>query len=378
MAVVPLTRSSRTPENGWLRTWKYARSWKGSAEVHGEEVELARGDRTIEASMLTPVGREGLLPGWIAIGGVSRKGRFHPQLRRFAEALASTGAAVIVPEMPEWMDLDVSPRPTLPTIRASIDYLDAHPQVCSARYGAIGFSFGAPGVAISASEPDVADRMAGLVLFGGYCSLDRTLGCLMTGNHEWDDVTHSLSPDPYGRWVLASNYLTRVPGCSDAEDVALALRTLASAASDKRISAWEPYHDDMISELRAALPAERRPLFDCFATPTTDPRPPSEECLEIGRALAKTCRDAEPLLDPEALLGRVQVPTQVIHGRGDRLVPFTEGLRLMDRLPADVKRGATVTRMFNHSKDSRPPGAVEHALEAARLFSALKRLVTTV
>lgn len=368
----------RTPENGWLRTLRYARSWKGSPEVESEEVILTREDRTIGGSLLRPANHDGVLPGWIAIGGVSRKGRFHPQLRRFAEALASTGAAVLVPEMPEWRELDVCPRPTLPTVRASVDFLDAQPDVCSARYGAIGFSFGAPGLAISASHPDVADRMAGLVLFGGYCSLDRTLGCLMTGSHEWEEVRHSLSPDPYGRWVLANNYLTRVPGCSDAGDVADALRTLASAASDNRISAWEAHHDTMISELRESLPEERRRLFDCFATVSTEPRPPEGECIEIGRALAATCREAEPLLDPGELLHDVRVPTQVIHGRGDRLVPFTEGLRLMDRLPSEVQRGATVTRMFNHSKDSRPPGAVEHAVEAARLFGALKRLVTTV
>jgi pimeloyl-ACP methyl ester carboxylesterase len=341
-------------------------------------VVLTRGDTTIGATLVRPSEQEGPLPGWIAIGGVSRKGRFHPQLRRFAEALASTGAAVLVPEIPEWRELDVSPKPTLPTIRASVDFLDNRADVSSERYGAIGFSFGAPGLALSASNPGVADRMAGLVLFGGYCSLDRTLGCLMTGQHEWEDVSYCLSPDPYGRWVLASNYLARVPGLSDAGDVAAALRSLASEASDRRISAWEPHHDAMIAELRETLPQERRRLFDCFATVTTEERPPAGECLEIGRAIAQTCREAEPLLDPEAMLAGVRVPTQVIHGRGDRLVPFTEGLRFMDQLPDSVQRGATVTSMFNHSKDCRPAGKVEHAMEAARLFGALKQLVTTV
>jgi dienelactone hydrolase len=362
-----------------MRTVRYSRSWKrGSSGTESTQVTIRRDGQDVPATFVRPAGGSHRIPSWIAIGGVSLKGRFHPQLVRFTEALASTGVGVLVPELPEWRRLSVCPRITLPTVRASVEYLKRRSDVIPERIGVIGFSFGAVGSVLAASDGEVADRVGGAVVFGGYCCLERTLSCMITGEHEWGERRHRLQPDPYGRWVVASNYLTRVPGYEDATDVADAVRRLATEASGRRVSAWEPYHDPMITSLRETIAPERRPLFDILATPTTSRRPDPDACSDFATALADTCRALEPQLDPVSALERVRVPVQVIHGRGDRLVPFTEGMRLMDRLPGDLRRGVTVTRMFNHSKDHVPSSTIDHAYEAGLLLRALHRLVNTV
>ena len=86
---------------GVLRTARYVRSWLSNADVLGVETEIERDGKVIPATLVLPIRSRGPLPGWIALGGVSRLGRFHPQLMRFANALASSGAAVLVPEIPE-------------------------------------------------------------------------------------------------------------------------------------------------------------------------------------------------------------------------------------------------------------------------------------
>ena len=362
-----------------MRTVRYSRAWKrGSTGVESTGVIIRREGQAVPATFVRPVRAPHRLPSWIAIGGVSLKGRFHPQLVRFAEALAATGAGVLIPGLPEWRRLSVCPRVVLPTVRASVEYLNSRTDVVPGGFGVIGFSFGAAGAVLAASDEEVVEHVRGAVVFGGYCCLTRTVGCMLTGDHEWDNRRHRLQPDPYGRWVVASNYLTHVPGYEDAADVARAVNRLAKEASSRRVSAWEPYHDPMITSLRATVAPRRRALFDILATPTTERRPHPQECAEFARALADTCRVAEPLLDPLGNLPRVRVPTQVIHGRGDRLVPFTEAMRLMERLPPAMQRGATVTGMFNHSKDQVPPSPIEHAQEATLLLRALHRLVNTV
>ena len=363
---------------GVVRTARYARSWKSSANVSVRQISIRRDVLRVPATFVVPTGATGRLPGWIAIGGISRKGRFHPQLVRFAEALASSGAAVIIPEIPEWRALNVTPRVTAPTILGCVERLNTLPEVIPERYGVIGFSFGAPGVAIAASSPELTESVSGIVLFGGYCSLKRTLTCQLTGRHEWDGVDYNLRPDPYGRWIVGSNHLTDVPGHEDDGDVALALHRLADAASGGRISAWEPHHDSMIRDLRAALPWRKRRLFDCLASTSRGSRPPDEECVSLAVKLADACKRVEPLLEPVAALGSVRVPTQVIHGRGDRLVPFTESFRLMDGLPRELQRGTTVTALLNHSKDHDIVSRLDRVRENAKLFQALRRLVNTV
>jgi pimeloyl-ACP methyl ester carboxylesterase len=202
--------------------------------------------------------------------------------------------------------------------------------------------------------------------------------CQLTGEHEWDGLDYRLSPDPFGGWVVASNHLTRVPGLEDAGDVAASLHRLATAASGQRISAWDPRHDEPIRQLREALPQKHRRLYDLFATPSTQALAEPDERRQIAARLAETSRSVEPLLDPSPALAEVDLPTRLIHGRGDRLIPFTEALRLHDNLPGEVRRGTTVTAMFHHSADSKPAGIAQRARENLKMLRAIHGMITTV
>lgn len=363
---------------GLVRTARYAYSWKTGADVTVTETEIVRGGSEVPATLFAPSQGRTRLPAWIALGGISCMGRHHPQLVRFAEALASSGAIVLVPEVPEWRNLKLAPAAVAPTIRGGIEYLRKSPDVRPGLIGAIGFSFGAPQVAIAASRDDLSEDIGGIVLFGGYCSLERTMTCQLTGEHEWAGLDYSLSPDPFGGYVVANNHLTSVPGFEDAGDVADALGRLAMAASGQRVSAWDPRHDALIRELREALPSKRRRVFDLFATPSTDALPEPEERRCIAALLAEASRRAEPLLDPAAALAGVDLPTRLIHGRSDRLIPFTEAMRMQENLPPEVRKGLTVTAMFSHSADNKPNGMLSMAREQLKMLGAIRGMINTV
>ena len=358
-----------------VRTLRYARCWKKGIGVATQDVEIERDGTILPATFATPASHRGRLPGWIVLGGVTSMGRFHPQLSRFAYALAASGAGVIVPEIPEWRDLRLAPRVTIPTVRAAIRALDARPEVARGKYGLIGFSFGAPQAIIASHQPDLVGRIAAVVSFGGYCDLHRTMRAQLTGEHEWQGVTRRIDPDPYGRWVVAANYLTGVPGCEDAADVADALRRLALASTQLRVPAWDPVHDVLKRELRGGIPVERRPLFDLFAPPTGTPLPVSDRSEAMALDLSAACRRTEPLLDPAAELHRTSVPVHLIHGRGDRLVPYTESLRLRELLPPALPAQVTITGLFAHSADHRPPTLTDRLREGIIYLRVLRRWI---
>ena len=360
------------------RTLRYARSWlSGRADVASRELEVDRGDRRVPATLVVPRDRPGPFPAWIVLHGVTRPGRAHPTLVRFVHAVAHAGSAVLVPEVPEWRELALAPHRTLPTVLGGLRALERAPEVARARPGLIGFSFGAPqAVAVSGEEP-LRGRLAGVAGFGGYCDLERTLRFQLTGEHEWRGRRWKVRPDPYGRWIVAGNYLARAAGYEDAGDVAAALLRLATEAGDRRLPSWDPVYDPLKERLRAELGSSRRDLFDLFAPPSS--REVEADAAEpVVRALAGVVHDVEPLLDPGPRLTDVRTRVELLHGRGDRLIPFSESLRLRERLPDRVAGKVTVTRLFAHSEGDAPPSVLQRMWEGLVFVGALRRVLGTV
>jgi dienelactone hydrolase len=347
----------------------------GRHDVETAEVDLDRGGESVPATLLTPRRPDGALPAWIILHGITRPGRAHRQLVRFTHALSSGGCAVLVPEVPEWRELDLAPGLTLPTVRAALRFLASY-GISSQDdgVGLLGFSFGAPQAIAASSDPSVRDHLAGVAGFGGYCDLERTIAFQFTGRHEWQGEDHHLRPDPYGRWIVGANYLTTVPGLEDLGEVAQGLRALASAAGDRGIPSWSPELEGDKQDMRATLPERMHDVFDLFVPrPGMDPDPVAGR--EMAHALAAAGRTVDPLIEPALQFLGVQGPVHLLHGRQDHLIPFSEALRLEQALPANTVASATITRLFGHSAQDPLPGPVESVREGVRFLGALGRIL---
>ncbi|MHB1193202.1 MAG: dienelactone hydrolase family protein [Longimicrobiales bacterium] len=362
-----------------LRTLRYVRSWiTGRADVRARELVLDRDGTPVPATLVTPAAPSGPLPAWIVLHGITRPGRAHRGLVRFVHALAEGGVAVLVPEVPEWRELDPAPRLTTPSVLAGVRALEGlGGLVAAGRVGLVGFSFGAPQALLTSAHPALRGRLAGVVGFGGYADLERTLVFQFSGRHEWKGDRYLLRPDPYGRWIVGANYLTSVSGCEDAGEVAGGLRRLAAAAGDVGVVAWDARFDADKGAIRATLAPRWRALFDLFAPPSHQ-EPDRERAEEMARLLAAAVRLREPTLEPASFLQDVPGPVHLLHGRQDRLIPFTEMLRLADALRSGVLARGTVTRLFAHSTRDALPGWRESAREAAAFVKALSGMIELV
>lgn len=346
--------------------------------IESTEEPFSRGDQLLPATIYRPRGARGRLPGWVLLHGLTYTGREHPSLVRFARAMASSGALVLVPEVPEWRALRMAPAISEATIRAAVIALCERDDVAEGHTGLIGFSFGATQALIAASDDEVRGRLTGIAAWGGYHDVRRLFRFGITGRHELDGVTYETDPDPYGSWVAGFNYLTSVPGHERDGDVAAAVQRLAEEAGRRQIYAGSSDFDTFKAEQRAALPEEKRPLFDLFAYPTDVGKPKPEDgerwerALELASRLSEAALRRDPLLDPGPHLGGIVTPTLVAHARDDRLVPFTEAMRLCDALPDGLVRDCTILGLFGHS--GKPPealGALGTVRETARFVRVL-------
>ena len=357
---------------------RLGRSWlTGKADVSVTEIRIDRGDRSVPATLFLPLrpGRRSL-PGWILLHGATVGGRDHPQLVRFARAVAHTHAAVLVPEVPEWKALALAPALTSPTVRAAIPALLAVPGVRDRSVGLVGFSFGAPHTVVAGGEPELARQLAGVVGLGGYCDLTSTLRFLFFGEHAWRGRRFVTPPDPYGRWIVGGNYLHRTPGLEAAHDVADALLALAAEAGAQGLPSKDPVFDPLKREMAVRIDPARRALFETFAPPT-GVEPDRERAEQLVEAMVPAIRSIDPLMDPGEMLGDVRLPVSLVHGRWDGLIPFTESLRMAARLAASSDVRVTVTPLLAHSRAQHASG-IARAKESVRFVRVLGRVLRMV
>ena len=365
-----------------LSTFRFFRQFLRpvAGAVVTEETSFPRGDETLPATLYRPVRASGPLPGWVTLHGLTYNGREHPTLRRLASALAASGAVVLVPDLPEWRRLRVKPGTTVATIKAAVLELDRRDEVQPGRIGVLGFSYGATQSLVASTDPDLDGHLAGIAAWGGYADLVNSIRFGFMGGHELDGERHFLEPDPYGRWILAGNYLTLLPEHRDDEALGEALLGLALEAGRRGIMSWDAATDPLKAEARAALDPRQQETFDLLAPPAEHRPDVAEEgrLIDLAERLAEAAASAEPMIDPTPYLPDVHVPVFLAHGREDRLMPWTELVRLRRALPDEVVQASGITSLFSHSFGERwlpTPSTIAEAVRFVRLMRRMLRLI---
>jgi hypothetical protein len=356
-----------------LRAARFLRGYlRHPANGTGEsEATVEVGGAAVPASVIRPRNARSY-PGWVVLHGITVPGRHHPALRRFAHALAATGAVVIIPEVPAWRRLLLDPDTGDRTVAAAAAHLRSRPDVTGDPLKLVGFSFGGTQALISAAKPGIGAEFGEIVAFGAYCDLGRTLLYMMTGEHEWAGLRSRADPDPYGRWIVVANYLAGVPEYAHMGELASAAYALAVETGRRGVYAADPRYDGLKAEHRERLPQEQRELWDLIAPPS-GVRPPAEPGRELARKLLAAATARHPQLDPLPLLPRLAQTLVLAHGHGDRLIPFTETLRLHSHLSPDTRAGVWVTRLFAHSSEAGPLPYHRYPGEFGRYLALLNR-----
>ena len=360
-----------------LRTARFLRAYLagGAGPFREEEVRLEVEGEPREATLYLPR-RRTPAPGWVVLHGMTVPGRRHIAMTRFVRSLAASGAAVLVPDIPAWRTLRVDTAAARETLAAGARFLAERPEVSGGGVGAVGFSFGATQAVIAAST--LPEEIRAVVGFGGYCDLPRMVRSLFTGRHEWEGVEHRLDPDPYGRWILAGNYLTRIPGMEGMGAVQRHALALALESGNRGTWAWEAEYDAFKADVRRGLSAAEREVWDAVAPPSGSPPADTPYVRALADGLATAIRDAAPELDPRLCLDGLSARIVLSHGRADRLIPWTETLRLHRLLAPSVDVSATVTGLFAHSAHAGWMHPLERARETGRFVRLLNEALGAV
>ena len=111
----------------------------------------------------------------------------------------------------------------------------------------------------------------------------------------------------------------------------------------------------------------------------TGVEPDREVIREFVPRLAVAAEKASPLMNPTSFLRSIKPQVKLLHGRGDRVMPYTETLRLHERFSENQGVDMTITDLFAHSdQGARLHSLRDEVLEGLKFASALKRVLAMV
>ncbi len=339
----------------WLGPWASPTKLPGGILRRLIRIPSPGGDpaRTLRAFLYlpqhkTPTG------AWIIAHGLHFQGPDDLRLDRFARVLASSGKVVMVPFVPDYMNLEVSPR-------AIDDFQDcfraflARPELPAGLRPAVwSVSFGSLLALRLASAPDLADKVSAVMTFGGYADWAETVRFCLTGQIEGQAQAYH---DPLNRPVIFLNLLRHMSMApKNPEEIKQAWRQVARetwslATRDKRPELLP----SIAQKLALSLPKAQRHLFLAGCGQTEDSDQIALEALEAGRA-------SFLYMDPRPYLSGLRCSAHLVHGVEDDVIPVQQAFRLEEAMPAAVSVKCWMTGLYGHSASGGTGGHSARAL----------------
>lgn len=328
----------------WLGPWTPATARPRRVD----RVEVDAGG--VRAWLYRPRGR---VRGAYAIApGLHYAGPADPRADRFNAILAASGALVLAPFVPDYCALRVAPS-AIDDFARAFDALLARPELPrGVRPGVFSISFGSLLALRLAGDPARAERVGGVVCFGGYADWDATIRFCLGGERR----------DPLNQPVVLMNVLDDVPPA-----VAAQWRRYVEATWGRPEMKARDRHEPIARELAGALAGRERELFliGCGVEPGA-----AELC---ERALA-TRRGAFAFVDPRPHLHSVRGAVHIVHGADDDVIPADQAHALTAALP---RARAYVTGLYGHTAGSPVTSLPALGRELATMLAVLRAIATS-
>jgi dienelactone hydrolase len=288
---------------------------------------------TLPADLWLPAsaGAESPVGAVLFISGINDQGRAHPALIRIARAIARTGAAVYIPELPVFFNTMVD-ETEVGRIVTAFDALSRRPEVDPERIGIMGVSIGGSLSLIAAADPTIADRVAWVGSFGAYSDLGELIPSVLSHQYRIDGELHDWMPNLLVRQMVFGLVTAQV---TDGRD------------HGYLYGAYDSLNNEGIHPLpRVDLPLRTDTGRAVEALILAETLPEAEAVLAAVPPERLTLIDA---LSPIRYVAGIKARVYLMHDTGDRHIPYSNAHELRDALEAagvDVRLGEF--RLFDH------------------------------
>ena len=277
-------------------------------------------------------------PGIVLVHGVHRKGVDEPRLVRFARTMAATGFTVLTPEINELIDykIDAASIATIGTAAHALHEKTGKP------VGIIGLSFAGGLSLLAAADQHYAEDVGWVLTVGAHDSLSRVSNFFADNRvMRVDGTEEEMHAHDYGTLVLAYSDVPRFFSQNDAE----------VAHDTMKLLLWEEF--DAARGKAKMLSPLGQTTMQVFLDHKT-----SSLAGEIHDLINARAQEMSSV-SPHEHLGTLRVPTFVLHGSTDSVIPPTEAAWLGRDIPSDALREVLVSPVLSHVEFQGEPSWVD-------------------
>jgi pimeloyl-ACP methyl ester carboxylesterase len=284
---------------------------------------------------------------YVVLHGLHYAGPDDPRMDRFCRILAAAGHWVVAPLLPRSLALLAHDDTTIHAERALAYARTLAAENALPPPALFTISFGSlPGIRVAAGHPRTA--LSSLVLFGGYGRFLPTLRFALTGEDEHGRIM--TDRDPLNGPAVFINLLPYLEGTFRRDVLTEAFLEVA-----KRTWGRPPMRE----------PETRRVVVEAvaraFVLRDEDERPLFLAACGFGDAtsfheagLKRASGQASEFAEPANSLKSLKVPTFILHGRGDDVIPVGEATALRAMLPIGHPTAVLLSGMHGHTGSHLP------------------------
>lgn len=324
----------------WLGPWAAHDGAPAGIRQHDDIID-APGGRRVRVRVYHPPGE---IRAVFMIGpGLHYLGADDPRQDRFCRVLAAAGHLVLAPILSDYIDLLPRPRAiddfhAVWAARGRWDPQARPPVIFALSFGGL--------VATGLAARVAPDGISRVVLFGSYGGFTKTLYFSLTGLYPGRTTP---TRDPLNQPVVFNSFFPYLDApCPHEAEVRAAWRAFVMATwgrkEMKEPARWQPIARDLAATVPDG-PARQLYLHGVGLTP---------DWMAFAEPIMRRGEPGQRDLDCLPYLAKITCPVDIVHARGDDVIPREEAQVLADGLTSSSRVRVHITGLYDHSGGNKP------------------------
>ena len=284
---------------------------------------------------------------FILFPGASPFAEEHPGMIGLATTIKNLGYNVFIPRIPPLKALNIGIE-NVDWFAHAYEKIIKREDVDIKNVAAVGISFGGSLLLKAMLEKKILNNPPrSLLMYGSCFDLETGLQFLITGEIEHDGKIAHIPPNDWGMTVLFHNFIKNIDLGFDTTKIQ---EVLSARVADNL---------ELVEKLKQKLNDHDLKLINDVLNGNTN-----YDIEKISKQIIETQKEILNELSPSTFCHKIYTKVFVMHGANDSMVPYSESVKLGEKLPNNE---LLISYLYEHKEISTNSGVISKFIEFIKL-----------